>query len=67
MDDVRFDESLLHQIEIKRQLMIQSGIENGLQSNQTLCLSEQVDHLMNKFNQIYHRKLAIPGQKNHLK
>ncbi|WP_274309302.1 aspartyl-phosphate phosphatase Spo0E family protein [Solibacillus daqui] len=63
MDEVRFDESLLHQIEIKRQLMIQSGIENGLQSKQTLCLSKQVDHLMNKFNQIYHRKLGISGQK----
>ena len=67
LDEERFDEALLHQIELKRQLMIQSGIEHGLHSKQTLYLSKQVDYLMNKFNGIYHRKSTISGQNHHLK
>lgn len=45
------DEALLLEIEEKRKQMIQSGMENGLQSDVTLQLSEQVDRLMNTFNQ----------------
>lgn len=45
------DEALLLEIEEKRKQMIQSGMENGLQSDITLQLSEQVDRLMNTFNQ----------------
>lgn len=45
------DEALLLEIEEKRKQMIQSGMENGLQSDITLQLSEQVDRLMNAFNQ----------------
>lgn len=43
------DAKLLAEIELKRQQMIQSGLENGLQSVKTLELSKQVDHLMNVF------------------
>lgn len=51
MEDNLLDEVLLKQIELKRQLMIQSGIEHGLQSQKTLQLSKQVDLLMNQFEQ----------------
>ena len=67
MDEVRLDEGLLQQIELKRQLMIQSGIENGLHSQKTLRLSKQVDHLMNKFNQCTHNDLTMIIQNHHLK
>lgn len=43
------DDALLIELEMKRKLMIKSGIENGLQSQETLRLSEQVDCLMNTF------------------
>ena len=46
------DEMLLVEIELKRQQMIQSGLENGLQSDKTLELSKQVDHLMNAFGRL---------------
>lgn len=46
------DEMLLVEIELKRQQMIQSGLENGLQSDKTLELSKQVDHLMNAFERV---------------
>ena len=45
------DDALLIELEIKRQLMIKSGIENGLRSKKTLQLSRQVDILMNAFEQ----------------
>ena len=67
MDEVRLDDGLLQQIEFTRQLMIQSGIENGLHSHKTLSLSKKVDYLMNKFNQCYHSDLIIPIQTRHLK
>lgn len=46
------DEMLLVEIELKRLQMIQSGLENGLQSDKTLELSKQVDHLMNAFERV---------------
>ena len=45
------DSVLLIELELKRQLMIKSGIENGLQSYKTLQLSKQVDRLMNAFEE----------------
>lgn len=45
------DNPLLDVLESKRQLMIKSGIENGLQSCKTIQLSEQVDHLINAYEE----------------
>lgn len=67
LDEVRLDNGLLQKIESTRQLMIQSGIENGLHSRKTLRLSKQVDYLMNKFNQCYQSDLTIAIQNRHLK
>ena len=67
MDEERLNDGLLQQIELTRQLMIQSGIENGLHSHKTLSLSKQVDYLMNKFNQYYQSDLTILIQNRHLK
>lgn len=67
MDEERLNDGLLQQIELTRQLMIQSGIENGLHSRKTLSLSKQVDYLMNKFNQYYQNNLIITIQNRHLK
>lgn len=67
MDEERLDDGLLQQIESTRELMIQSGIENGLHSRKTLRLSKQVDYLMNKFNQYYQSDLTITIQSRHLK
>ena len=40
---------LLKELEKKRQLMIQSGIEYGLQNPKTIQLSKELDRLMNEF------------------
>lgn len=53
------DEVLLAKIEIKRQQMIRSGLENGLQSGKTIQLSKQVDHLMNTYEQLQNMKSTI--------
>lgn len=50
------DDALLVELELKRQLMIKSGIENGLHSHITIQLSEQVDRLINAFER---RQLSI--------
>ena len=68
MREVILDEALLSEIESTRQLMIQSGIENGLQSNKTLLLSKRVDRLMNAFEQHQYVKLSIQlQQRNNVK
>ena len=48
------DDTLLNELELKRQLMIKSGLEKGLQSHETLHLSEQVDRLINAFEEKQH-------------
>ncbi|MEK3764813.1 aspartyl-phosphate phosphatase Spo0E family protein [Solibacillus sp. FSL K6-4121] len=53
------DTALLIEIELKRKQMIQSGLENGLQSDITLQLSKQVDRLMNAFDQSQNAKIFI--------
>ena len=53
------DRALLIEIELKRKQMIQSGLENGLQSDITLQLSKQVDRLMNAFDQSQNAKIII--------
>ncbi|MEK4128836.1 aspartyl-phosphate phosphatase Spo0E family protein [Solibacillus sp. FSL W8-0474] len=53
------DTALLIEIELKRKQMIQSGLENGLQSDITLQLSKQVDRLMNAFDQSQNEKIFI--------
>ncbi|WP_253896162.1 aspartyl-phosphate phosphatase Spo0E family protein [Solibacillus sp. R5-41] len=45
------DDAILIALEAKRQLMIKSGIENGLQSIETINLSKQVDRLINAFEE----------------
>ena len=47
-------DALLDELELKRQMMIKSGIEKGLQSHETLYLSEQVDRLINAFEERQH-------------
>lgn len=59
MEDNLLNEVLLQQIELKRQLMIQSGMEHGLQSQKTLQLSKQVDQLMNQFEQTLSEKVDL--------
>ncbi|AWE06500.1 aspartyl-phosphate phosphatase Spo0E family protein [Lysinibacillus sp. 2017] len=57
------DNVLLNELELKRQLMIKSGIENGLQSHETLQLSEQVDRLMNAFEERhYYDSVTLYGE-----
>ncbi|MDN4492331.1 aspartyl-phosphate phosphatase Spo0E family protein [Ureibacillus aquaedulcis] len=41
---------LLKEVEKKRQLMIQIGIEYGLQSSKTIRISKELDRLMNEFD-----------------
>ena len=45
------EDALLIELEQKRQLMINSGIENGLHSTKTIQLSKQVDRLINEFEE----------------
>lgn len=40
---------LLKKLEKTRQLMIKSGVENGLQNPETIRLSKKLDRLMNEF------------------
>ena len=40
---------LLKELEIKRKLMIQAGIECGLQNPRTIKLSKELDRLMNEY------------------
>lgn len=40
---------LLKELEIKRQLMIKTGIECGLQNPRTIKLSKELDRLMNEY------------------
>ncbi|SOC35164.1 aspartyl-phosphate phosphatase Spo0E family protein [Ureibacillus acetophenoni] len=39
----------LKKLEMKRRLMIQSGIENGLQNPKTIRLSRELDRIMNEY------------------
>ncbi|MGN7477147.1 Spo0E family sporulation regulatory protein-aspartic acid phosphatase [Solibacillus silvestris] len=59
MGRATLDEALLIEIELKRKQMIQSGLENGLQSDKTLQLSKQVDRLINAFDQSQSAKSII--------
>lgn len=43
------DDGILKQLERTRELMIRSGIENGLRNAKTIRLSKQLDRLMNKY------------------
>ncbi|WP_074432918.1 aspartyl-phosphate phosphatase Spo0E family protein [Bacillus ndiopicus] len=43
------EEGILKQLERTRELMIRSGIENGLRNAKTIRLSKQLDRLMNKY------------------
>ena len=43
------DKNLLKKLEQKRQMMIESGIVNGLQNPKTIRLSKQLDRLMNQY------------------
>ncbi|RKJ35333.1 aspartyl-phosphate phosphatase Spo0E family protein [Butyricicoccus sp. 1XD8-22] len=45
------EKDTLNKLEQKRKMMIQSGIENGLQNPKTLRLSRQLDKLMNQYDQ----------------
>ncbi len=40
-------ESLLKQVEITREAMIQSAIENGFSNSKTIQLSKKLDQLLN--------------------
>ncbi|MEK4424235.1 aspartyl-phosphate phosphatase Spo0E family protein [Solibacillus sp. FSL K6-1523] len=50
------DDAILIALEAKRQLMIKSGMENGLQSLETINLSKQVDRLINAFEEQQQRE-----------
>ncbi|MCM3386578.1 aspartyl-phosphate phosphatase Spo0E family protein [Ureibacillus chungkukjangi] len=41
---------LLKELEKKRQLMIQTGIEYGLQNPKTIRISKELDRLMNEYD-----------------
>ena len=45
------EDKLLRKLEQTRRLMIQSGIEHGLQNPKTIALSKRLDKLMNKYDQ----------------
>lgn len=44
------ENSLLKKLEQTRQLMIESGMENGLQNPKTIRLSKRLDQLMNQYD-----------------
>lgn len=44
------EKDILRQLELTRQLMIASGLENGLLNKKTIQLSEKVDQLINEFD-----------------
>ncbi len=51
---------LLKQMEQTREMMIRSGVENGLQNAKTIQLSRRLDQLMNT----YYRQMAIEEEKD---
>ncbi len=51
---------LLKQMEQTRELMIRSGVENGLQNAKTIQLSRRLDYLMNT----YYRQTAFDEEKD---
>ncbi|WP_341301735.1 aspartyl-phosphate phosphatase Spo0E family protein [Lysinibacillus sp. FSL H8-0500] len=50
---------LLKQMEQTREMMIRSGVENGLQNAKTIQLSRRLDQLMNT----YYRQTAFEDEK----
>ncbi|PYF06488.1 aspartyl-phosphate phosphatase Spo0E family protein [Ureibacillus chungkukjangi] len=44
---------LLKELESKRQLMIQTGIEYGLQNPRTIRISKELDRLMNEYDVVF--------------
>ncbi len=51
----------LKKMELKRNLMIKSGIENGLQNPKTIRLSRELDRLMNQYElELIHERLKLP-------
>nr|WP_232337136.1 aspartyl-phosphate phosphatase Spo0E family protein [Lysinibacillus timonensis] len=44
------DKVTLNLLEKKRELMIQSGLKNGLLNFKTIRLSKELDQLMNKYD-----------------
>lgn len=50
------EKSLLKKLEQTRQLMIESGIENGLQNPKTIRLSKRLDQLMNQYEDEIYQK-----------
>ncbi|MBM7607875.1 stage 0 sporulation regulatory protein [Lysinibacillus composti] len=42
-------QDILKELEDTRELMIQSGMKNGLQNPKTIRLSRQLDELMNRY------------------
>lgn len=51
---------LLKQMEQTREMMIRSGVENGLQNAKTIQLSRRLDQLMNT----YYRQMAFDEEKD---
>ncbi|MFP3918719.1 aspartyl-phosphate phosphatase Spo0E family protein [Lysinibacillus telephonicus] len=51
------ENNLLKKLEQTRQLMIESGIENGLQNPKTIRLSKRLDQLMNQYDGENYRKI----------
>ncbi|GLC87669.1 aspartyl-phosphate phosphatase Spo0E family protein [Lysinibacillus piscis] len=51
---------LLKQMEKTREMMIRSGVENGLQNVKTIQLSRRLDQLMNT----YYRQMALEEEKH---
>ncbi|MEO4054303.1 aspartyl-phosphate phosphatase Spo0E family protein [Solibacillus sp. CAU 1738] len=43
------DKGFLKQLERTREMMIQSGLKKGLLNAETIRLSKELDHLMNKY------------------
>ncbi|MGE7090116.1 Spo0E family sporulation regulatory protein-aspartic acid phosphatase [Lysinibacillus sp. NPDC048646] len=52
---------LLKQMEQTREMMIRSGVENGLQNAKTIQLSRRLDQLMNT----YYRQTAFEEKEDH--
>ncbi|KGR73719.1 aspartyl-phosphate phosphatase Spo0E family protein [Ureibacillus sinduriensis] len=44
------ERDLLKELEKKRQLMIQTGIQYGLQNHRTIRISKELDRLMNELD-----------------
>ncbi|QDQ01506.1 aspartyl-phosphate phosphatase Spo0E family protein [Lysinibacillus fusiformis] len=52
---------LLKKMEQTREMMIRSGVENGLQNAKTIQLSRRLDQLMNT----YYRQTAFEEKEDH--